>query len=315
MDKIIQQFEVPQALAGQRLDKVAATLFTEFSRAELARWITEGSLTKDGAACAPKAKVHGGELLLLEADRSVREMWDEAQSLALDVIYEDDDIIVLHKPAGLVVHPGAGNPAGTLVNGLLEHRAELRSLPRAGVVHRLDKDTSGVMVVAASQLALRQLTQMIQDRAVERRYLALCEGRMVAGVDVDEPIGRDPHVRTRQAVREDGKPAYTEFRIVQRFRVHTLLKARLGSGRTHQIRVHLKSIGFPLVGDRRYGARGRLPPAAAPELIRTLQGFKRQALHAHELEFSHPATQEPLHFSAPVPDDLRRLLDHLDQDA
>ena len=315
MDKIIQQFEVPQTLAGQRVDKVAAQLFSEFSRAELARWRSEGSLTKDGERCVPKSKVVGGECLALETQRTKRELWDEAEPLELDVIHEDDHIIVLNKPAGLVVHPGAGNPAGTLVNGLLQYRPELRSLPRAGIVHRLDKDTSGVMVVAASANAHRQLTQMISDREVERRYLALCEGRMVAGVDVDQPIGRDPHVRTRQAVREDGKPAYTEFRIVQRFRVHTLVKARLGTGRTHQIRVHLKSIGFPLVGDSRYGARGKLPPAADSQLIRSIQSFKRQALHANELEFLHPISLEPLAFSVPVPNDLQTLIDLLDAGA
>ena len=301
-------------LAGERLDKVAAVVFGDFSRAELTRWINEGSLTKDGEACRPKTKMLGGEVLRLSAQRTRREIWDEAQPIQLDILYEDEHLLVINKPSGLVVHPGAGNPEGTLVNGLLHHRADLKQLARAGVVHRLDKDTSGVMVVAGSAKAQRELTEMIQQRQVERRYLGICEGRMVAGQDVDAPIGRDPHVRTRQAVRDDGKPAYTEFRVSQRFRAHTLVQARLGSGRTHQIRVHLKSIGFPLVGDRRYGARGRVPEGAQPELIQMLQQFPRQALHAHELEFPHPVEDRWMSFSAPLPQDMQALLELLAAD-
>ena len=314
MTEIIQQFEVPLELAGQRLDKVAATLFEEFSRVELARWIAEGSLTLDGAVSKPRTRLLGGEVLRLTAQRSKRELWDEAQPMALDILYQDEHLLILNKPAGLVVHPGAGNAAGTLVNGLLNLRPELAQLPRAGVVHRLDKDTSGVMVVAASALAHKQLTRMIAEREFERRYRGICEGRMVAGQDVDAPIGRDPHVRTRQAVREDGKPAYTEFRVQQRFRAHTLVQAKLGTGRTHQIRVHLKSIGYPLVGDRRYGARGKLPQAAHPDLVQLIQGFPRQALHAHELGLTHPQTEEWLAFTAPVPEDMQHLLDALAAD-
>jgi len=302
---------VPAEHAGERLDRAAALLFDEYSRAELTRWITAGQLTVNGQVLKPKIRVVGGEVLSLLAIRTVREAWQEAQAIALDILYEDDDLLVLNKPVGLVVHPGAGNPSGTLVNGLLHHRAELTRLPRAGVVHRLDKDTSGVMVVAASELAQVRLTRMIQNRKVHRQYVCVCEGRMVAGRDVDLPIGRDPHMRTRQAVSEDGKAAFTEFRVRERFRAHTLVDARLHTGRTHQIRVHSQSIGYPLVGDRRYGARGRLPQGASTELIALVHGFPRQALHAHELAFEHPVSGAEMQFSAPWPEDFCGLVEGL----
>ncbi len=307
--------DVPPELAGQRLDKVAAQLFPDFSRTELTRWISAGSLRVDGVPAKPKVKLAGGERLELRAALEPREDWRSAEALPLNVLFEDDDVLVLDKPAGLVVHPGAGNASGTLVNALLHHRPALAALPRAGVVHRLDKDTSGVMVVAASPAAQRALTRQIAERAVHRCYVCLAEGRMVAGMNVDKPIGRDPHVRTRQAVRDDGKPAYTELRVLERLRAHTLVEAVLGTGRTHQIRVHMQSVGYPLVGDKRYGARGRVPPGAAPALIEALHGFGRQALHAWQLEFTHPVREtELLRFDAPLPDDFERLLTQLRDD-
>ncbi|MEM9623418.1 MAG: 23S rRNA pseudouridine(1911/1915/1917) synthase RluD [Pseudomonadota bacterium] len=302
---------VPAALAGQRFDKIAAQLFSEYSRAELSRWIEAGALTANGAILRGKTRLVGGEDLRLAADKPVREAWQEAQDIALDVVYEDADLLVLNKPAGLVVHPGAGNPAGTLLNGLLHYRPALKQLPRAGLVHRLDKDTSGLLMVAGSAAAQRVLAQSISQRQVKREYAGICEGRMVSGQDVDQPIGRHPQVRTRQAVREDGKPAFTEFRVLERFRAHTLVRARLGTGRTHQIRVHLQSIGHPLVGDRRYGARTRLPVAATPALITALQGFPRHALHAQQLQLAHPLSGQLLSFSAPLPADMTALLDLL----
>lgn len=306
---------VPREHAGQRLDRIAAQLFDDFSRAELARWINTGDLTVNGAALKPKSKLVGGETLTLRAEREVREAWQEAQPIGLDILFEDEHLLIINKPAGLVVHPGAGNPSGTLVNGLLHYRAELTRLPRAGVVHRLDKDTSGVMVVAASETAQLKLTRMIQRRELHRQYACVCEGRMVAGQDVDKPIGRDPRLRTRQAIRDDGKPAQTEFRIQQRFRAHTLIAAKLHTGRTHQIRVHLQSIGYPLVGDRRYGARGRLPPGATTELMSRVQQFSRQALHAWRLRFVHPFTAQELEFEAAWAEDFAALVDALRQDA
>lgn len=311
MTLICEQNFVPLELAGERLDKVAAQLFDRFSRAELARYIAAGHLKVDGQMYKAKAKVLGGELLELQVEHESRESWDEAEAIALDVVYEDEHVLVINKPAGLVVHPGAGNRTGTLVNGLLHYRPELGGLARAGVVHRLDKDTSGVMVVAASALGFKRLSESISARTVYRAYTAVCEGRLVAGVDIDRPLGRDRHVRTRQAVRDDGKPAYTSVRVVRRFRVHTLVKARLETGRTHQIRVHMQSIGHPLLGDARYGARGRLPVAASSETIETIRGFKRQALHAQELRFGHPDTGEEVSFSAPLPADLSQLIEIL----
>jgi len=315
MSSINMNAIVPAECAGERLDRIAAQLFGDFSRAELARWITAGELTVDGDVHKPKTKMAGGETLSLHADRTVREAWQEAQPIKLDVLFEDEDLLVINKNAGLVVHPGAGNPSGTLVNGLLHHRPSLTRLPRAGVVHRLDKDTSGLMVIAASEAAQLKLSSMIQNREIHRQYVCVTEGRMVAGQDVDKPIGRDPHVRTRQAVRDDGKPALTRFRVRERFRVHTLVDARLYTGRTHQIRVHLQNIGYPLVGDRRYGARGKLPQGAAPELIAQLQGFPRQALHAWHLEFSHPVGGETVAFEAPWPEDFASLVAALRADA
>ena len=305
---------VPIALAGERLDKAAALLFEGHSRAELTRWIQQGALTVDGAGVKPRHRLHGGEVLCLGAERREREAWQAPQEMALEVVYEDEHVLVINKPPGLVVHPGAGNPDQTLVNGLLSYRPELTRLPRAGIVHRLDKDTSGVMVVAASELAQTDLSQQISKRTARRSYLGLCEGRMIAGRDVDAAIGRDPHVRTRQAVRDDGKPAYTEIRVRHRYRTHTLVAATLRTGRTHQIRVHMKSIGHPLVGDRRYGARGVMPAMAADTLVAALKGFPRQALHAHELSFDHPESGAPMNFTVPLAEDMNELMRLLRED-
>lgn len=315
MNSIEQDAVVPAEYAGERLDWIAAQLFADYSRAQLTRWISAGELTVDGREMKPRTRLVGGETLSLVAEAPLRESWDDAEALSLNLLFEDEHVLVLDKPAGLVVHPGAGNPSGTLVNGLLHHRSELAHLPRAGVVHRLDKDTSGVMVVAASQPGLQALTRMIANREFERIYVAVCEGRMVAGKDIDAPIGRDPHVRTRQAVRDDGKPALTEVRVRERYRAHTLIEAKLHTGRTHQIRVHMQSIGYPLVGDRRYGARGKVPTGAEPELIERLHQFPRQALHAEALGFVHPVAGEWLDFQAPWPADFSDLVDALRDDA
>ena len=302
-----EECTVPAALAGVRLDKAAAELFADYSRVELRRWIDNGELVVDGQPSKPRHKLKGGEVLALHGQRTIKALWDTAEPMVLDVLYEDEDVLVLNKPAGLVVHPGAGNAAGTLVNGLLAYRPQQAQLARAGVVHRLDKDTSGLMVVATSHAGQHGLTSAIAARQVNREYLGICEGRMIGGRDVDAPIGRDPHVRTRQAVREDGKPAFTSFRVRERFAAHTLVAAKLGSGRTHQIRVHLRSIGFSLVGDKRYGARGILPPASSTELIEALRGFSRQALHAWRLGFDHPVSGEPLEFVQEPPADMTAL--------
>jgi 23S rRNA pseudouridine1911/1915/1917 synthase len=313
--KLDCQAQIPPELGGERVDKAAALLLPEFSRAELTRWIGEGALTLDGGVVKPKYKVFGGELLELKCQRQAREDWQSAEAMNLDILFEDEDLLVINKPAGLVVHPGAGNSDGTLVNGLLHHRPQLQELPRAGVVHRLDKETSGIMVVAGSPSAYRRLVEAISARQVRRRYVAVCEGVMVSGQDIDRPIGRDPKQRTRQVVREDGKSAQSLVRVRARYRAHSAVDVTLGSGRTHQIRVHMQSIGHPLVGDTKYGCRRILPRGADADTVTTLQQFPRQALHAFKLDFAHPTSEHALHFAAPIPEDFGMLMQTLAEDA
>ena len=309
------QAQVPAALAGGRVDQVAAVLFDDYSRVLLKGWIEQGALRVDGGQVKPKTRLFGGETLTLQATLSAREDWQLPQAIAFDVVYEDDWLLVINKPAGLVVHPGAGNPDGTLVNGLLEYRRDLNLLPRAGIVHRLDKDTSGLMLVAASLPAHGRLVEQLAARTVRRTYQALTEGVMVTGREINLPLGRHPQQRTRQAVREDGREALTRVRVLQRFRAHTHIEAQLATGRTHQIRVHMSAIGYPLLGDRRYGARGRLPPAASAEVAQAIQQFPRQALHACELGFHHPGSGDWMQFSAALPEDMEQLLKLLISDA
>lgn len=312
---IEREAQVPPALAGLRLDRIAAELFEEHSRAELTRWIRAGELLVDGETAPAKRKLNGGEQLTLSGTPRELPDWQAAQALEFEVLYADADVAVINKPAGLVVHPGAGQSDGTLVNGLLHRFAQAdgedpRHLARAGVVHRLDKDTSGLMVVGRNTQAILGLTEAMAAREVRREYLAIVEGVPTGGFDVDAPIGRDPRHRTRQAVVEDGKNALTHVRIVERFAAHTLVLAQLETGRTHQIRVHLSFRGFPLVGDVRYGAKRRLPTRASDALINALQRFPRQALHAARLGFVHPGQEHtgPMEFEAAVPDDMQQLL-------
>ncbi|TDJ38953.1 MAG: RluA family pseudouridine synthase [Gammaproteobacteria bacterium] len=312
--KISRQLQVPAIYAGQRVDKAAAELFIEFSRANLSRWIRCGDLTVDDNQVKPKAKLKGGEKLVLEAELLPDEDWHRAEPVPFRVIYEDQDLLVIDKPAGIVVHPGAGNPSGTLVNGLLRHRASQGLLPRAGIIHRLDKDTSGLLLVAGSLVAHRALTKALQNQEISRRYCAITEGVMVAGRDIDEPIGRDPRQRVRQKVRADGKKALTRVRVRDRFRAHTLIRAELETGRTHQIRVHLSYIGHPLVGDGRYGARSVVPPGASADCLDILRGFSRQALHAERIGLSHPTTLRHMELRAEPPEDFRNLLRALRDD-
>ena len=297
-----------------RIDRVAATLFDEFSRALLCRWIEQGALTVDGAAVKPKSRLKGGETLVLDAELAPREDWRAADPVGFEIVHEDAHLLVVNKPAGVVVHPGAGNPRGTLVNGLLFEYPELAALPRAGIVHRLDKDTSGLLLVARTPQAQHALGRMLARREIGRRYLAVVEGMLTGGMDIDQPIGRDPLRRTRQAVRADGRAALTRVRVLERFRAHTLVEATLETGRTHQIRVHLAAVHHPLVGDVRYGARGRLPPGAAAETVAVLRGFRRQALHAWQLRFVHPFGGDEVRVLQAPPADLQALIDTLRAD-
>ena len=300
---------MPLDMGGRRFDQAVAGMFPDFSRSRLSAWIKSGALTLDGAQVPPRQVLRGGERVCLDAQLDT-EVTSAAQDIDLAIVHEDAYLLVVDKPPGLVVHPGAGNPAGTLLNALLFHDATLAELPRAGIVHRLDKDTSGLMVVAKTLPTYTALVDLLSRHEVERQYEAVVMGTMIAGGTVDAPIGRSMGDRLRQAVRdeEDGKRAVTHYRLRERFRAHSLLQCQLETGRTHQIRVHLTHVGHPLVGDPVYGGGLKLPKGAGPELVTALRGFRRQALHAERLSFIHPARGEPVSFSAARPADLQTLI-------
>jgi 23S rRNA pseudouridine1911/1915/1917 synthase len=309
----VRTARVPDEAAGRRFDAVLAEMFPEFSRSRLAEWIKGGQARLDGRSVRPRDPVRGGEAVALEIVLA-QQTGDAPEDIALDILYEDEAVFVLDKPAGLVVHPGAGNPAGTLVNALLHRDPGLAMLPRAGIVHRLDKDTSGVMVVARTLPAHTALVAQLSARGVHRQYLAVVVGALVAGGTANAAIDRHPRDRLRMAVREDGREAVTHYRLRERFRAHTALECRLETGRTHQIRVHMAHLKHPILGDPLYGGPLKLPRGASPELIEALRGFRRQALHAEVLEFAHPLTGEPVRCSAPIPADMRHLLQALRED-
>ena len=299
---------------GQRIDKALAEIWLEFSRAQITKWMRIGAIQINGKVVKPDAKVCGGERVRLNVTMPASEDWLIAEALDFSVVYEDQDLLIVDKPRGLVVHPGAGNLTGTLVNGLINRRAELAQLPRAGIVHRLDKDTTGLMVVAANNKALKILTQAIAKHDVDRRYMAICEGILLKRRRVDMAIGRDFRDRTRQRVRDDGRDAVTRVKPVETFRGHTVVEAFLETGRTHQVRVHLAAIGHPLVGDRRYGARGRLPKQPTEKLVDAIRSFDRQALHAAGLAFSHPSSGKRVEFESDLPSDMQFLVETLRED-
>lgn len=305
---------VPTSLAGARLDQAAAELFSDYSRERLKAWINAGELTVDGEKAKPKAKLHGYETLVLQATLEEDTRF-EPQAIPLDIVFEDETVMVVNKPAGMVVHPAAGNPDGTLLNALLYHHPALAEVPRAGIVHRLDKDTTGLMMVAKTLPAQTALVEQLQARTVSRQYDAVVIGKPIAGSTIDAPIGRHPKDRKRQAVNASGKPAVTHFRVVERFRAHTHVRCQLETGRTHQIRVHMAHARYPLIGDQLYGGRAKLPPGAAGPLKDILREFPRQALHARKLRFIHPVSGETLTFHAGLPDDLLMLLDYLRDDS
>lgn len=309
MGEIVQLAAVvPAQLHGQRLDQAAASLFPDYSRSRLQDWIKQGALVVDGQSRRPRDKVATGESLVISAQVEDSVTW-QPQARSLDILYEDDSIIVLDKPAGLVVHPAAGHADGTLVNALLAHAPELAQVPRAGIVHRLDMDTTGVMVVARNLAAHHHLVDQLQARSVKRQYTAVCIGTLTGGGTVDEPMGRHPKQRKKMAVvATGGKPAVTHYRIAQRFGHHTQLTIDLETGRTHQIRVHMAHRHNPLVGDKLYGARPRPPRGASEVLIEALRTFKRQALHAHRLALVHPRDGEMVEFECPLPADMTELI-------
>lgn len=303
----IYSAEIPPELAGSRLDLALAELFSEFSRAKLQAWIKEGHALLDGVARPPKHKVLGGELVELTAVIEPQTTC-EAEDIPLDILHEDEALLIVNKPAGLVVHPAAGHPGGTLQNALLHHAPSIAAIPRSGIVHRIDKDTSGLLMVAKTLQAHKSLVEQLQARSIEREYLALAQGYITAGGTIDEPIGRHPTDRKRYAVREEGKPAVTHYRIAERLPGHTLLKIKLETGRTHQIRVHMNHIHHPLLGDPVYGGRLRLLPGGNQALGETLRGFRRQALHAEKLGLEHPATGEWQSWQVDLPEDMETLL-------
>jgi 23S rRNA pseudouridine1911/1915/1917 synthase len=301
---------VPYQLAGMRLDQALAELFPDYSRSKLQAWIKAGRVRIGDTVPKAKDRVEGGETVRLDAEPEIVTTCD-AEAIALDLVYEDQALLIVDKPAGLVVHPAAGNWSGTLQNALLHHDSRLGALPRAGIVHRIDKDTSGLLMVAKTLQAHNRLIEQLQARTIEREYLAITQGRMTAGGMVDAPIGRHPIDRKRNAVRDNGKDAVTHYRVEERFANHTLIRLQLETGRTHQIRVHMEYIHYPLLGDPVYGGRFRLPPQCSTELERQLRVFKRQALHAAKLGLEHPLTGDYCEWEAPLPGDMSQLLEAL----
>jgi 23S rRNA pseudouridine1911/1915/1917 synthase len=301
------QAEIAAAQAGKRLDQTLAQLWPDYSRRQLQGWIRAGQVTVNGETRRPRDKLQTHDQVILHAHITSHSDC-QPEAIPLDIRFEDAHILVLNKPAGLVVHPAAGCPDGTLQNGLLHYDPTLSILPRAGIVHRLDKDTTGLMVVAKTQGAYQALVTALATHAIQRNYLALVTGVVTAGGRIDQPIGRHPTRRTCMAVHPLGKPAITHYRVDTRFPQHTLLRVQLETGRTHQIRVHMAAIRHPLCGDPVYGGRLQLPAGASPALQQQLRQFKRQALHAQGLSLAHPATGQQLSWTAPIPDDLSDLL-------
>ncbi len=306
--------EFPPDLAGKRLDQALAQLLPQYSRSRIQRWIEEGAVKVNGLGVRARDVVTGGEAAPVEA-RLPPETKVVAQDLPIDIVHQDASIIVVNKPPGVVVHPGAGNRDKTLQNALLAHDPKLKRVPRAGLVHRIDKDTSGLLVVARTVEAQDALVKELGEHEIGREYLAICTGALTGGGTVNEPIGRHRTHRLKMAVRSDGREAVTHYRIEKRFRQHTLARVRLETGRTHQIRVHMEHVGYPIVGDPLYAGRKRFPAGATPELREALETFKRQALHAAKLTLTHPKTGKRVSYDAPLPEDMQGLLDVLARDA
>jgi len=305
---------IPATQAGQRLDQALAQLLPDYSRSRLKSWIESGEIRVDGEPRRPRDKVDGGEAVEVNATLAV-EVAAKAQPIPVDVVHQDKHLFIVNKPAGLVVHPGAGNPDQTLQNALLALDPKLAELPRAGIVHRLDKETSGLLIIARTLPAHTVLVRMLEDRAIHREYEAVCKGVMTAGGTIDAPIDRHPVERVKMAVRQGGRESVTHYRVIKRYRANTHVRVQLETGRTHQIRVHLAHAGYPLVGDRVYGGRLMMPKGATEELRMALREFPRQALHAARLQLEHPVTGKALECVAPLPEDMVQLLKVLARDA
>ena len=295
---------------GNRVDQISSKQFTEYSRAHIQKWIKEGNLLVNDKKIKAKYTPQLGDVISVE-------FWEEPQlidlpeDIPLEIIFEDEEIMIINKPAGLVVHPGSGNKSGTLVNALLSHNEELSFLPRAGIVHRLDKDTSGIMVISKSEISYLNLIEQLKERSVKRTYLAIVLGAPLANKIINKPIGRHPKIRTKQAVTHNGKEAITRFSVLESLEGYSLLRVNLETGRTHQIRVHLSHIGYPIVGDPVYGNRSKFSPGSNEAFKKVISSFKRQALHAEEIELIHPSSKELISFKASMPSDMQILLDDI----
>ena len=314
MTHIVLHAQVPETSANQRLDLVAAQMFPEYSRARLQTWIKDGKFTVNGAVGRPRDTVYAGDELHVDVVLQPEREW-EAQAMPLDIVGEDEHLRIRNKAADVGVHPAAGHRDGTLLNGLLSHAPSLQEVPRAGIVHRLDKDTTGLMMVAKTLASHTFLVEQLRAREVKREYEAIAQGVLTGGGTVDAPLGRHPVNRKRRAVIEGGQEAVTHYRVLQRYRSHTHIDVRLETGRTHQIRAHLAHINIPLVGDPLYSGRLQLPAGCSPSLAEALRGFKRQALHARRLTLQHPESGETVSWEAPLPADFESLISALEADA
>ncbi len=314
MKLIQQQIIIDEQSSGQRVDQALCRFLPEYSRSKIQDWIKQGFILLNEAIPKPKLKVYVGDVLQLDIPPTTK-VYDQPEQIEFDIVYQDDDVFVVNKPAGLVVHPAAGHAAGTLLNGLLNIDPDLEQLPRAGIVHRLDKDTSGIMVVARTLTAHTRLVDALQRHDVKREYIAIAQGVITAGRTIEQPIARHPVDRKRMAVREDGKEAITHFSVREKYRAHSLIDVQLETGRTHQIRVHLAWLRHPLLGDPVYGGRLAIPKGISAELERVIRAFHRQALHARRLSFIHPASGEPVSFATELPADMSALIEALQQDA
>ena len=301
---------IPDRMKGQRLDSALAEMLPNYSRSKISSWIKSGGALIEKKTFKPKDKVTGNKIISIEASSTNTNDWT-AEKIPLEIIFEDDHIIVINKPYGLVTHPGAGNWSGTLANALLFYCPTLSNLDRSGIVHRLDKNTSGLMVVAKNSVSQKHLIEQLQSHSIQREYSAIVYGNMISGGTVNEPIGRDSKDRIKQAIKSNGKDSVTHYRVIDRFANHTHVKAILETGRTHQIRVHLSHIGYPLIGDFMYGGRLRFPKKASEELKDALKSFSRQALHSKKLTLIHPETSNPMTWKIELPDDMSNLLSAL----